>query len=133
MSGPKQAKSWTCDGCGVTAGRIDGKPIPLPGAWVSADEGHFCLVCRRERAAEAALNAAPSDSPVDARAKLRRAALIEFEVSRTPDQTDGTIARACRTSAAAVTRARRRLELPDPPPASAESRAKRSRAASGSS
>jgi hypothetical protein len=56
---------------------------------------------------------------------MRRAALIEFEVSRTPDQTDGIIARACRTSVSAVTRARRRLELPDPPPTSEEARAKR--------
>ncbi len=88
----KTAKSWTCNGCGVSAGRIDGKAVPLPSAWSHSAEGLFCLVCRRERAAEAALLAAPSDSPVDARAKLRRAALIEFEASRTPDQTDGTIA-----------------------------------------
>lgn len=123
--GTSLAKSWTCDGCGVTAGRIDREPVPLPVAWVDSAEGRFCLVCRRQRAADAALDAVPSDSPVDTRAKLRRAALIEFEVSRTPDETDGTIARACRTSAAAVTRARRRLQLPDPPQPSPESRAKR--------
>jgi hypothetical protein len=110
------AVKWTCDGCGVSASRIDGKPAPLPEAWVSSAEGRFCLVCRRERAADAALDAAPGDSPVAARAKLRRAALIEFEVSRTPDNADGTIARACRTSVVAVTQARRRLRLPDPPP-----------------
>ncbi len=123
------ATKWTCDGCGVTAGRIDREPVPLPAAWAESAEGCFCLVCRRQRAADAALQAAPSDSPVDARAKLRRAALIEFEVSRTPDETDGTIARACRTSAAAVTRARRRLQLPDPPPPSPEARAGKLRAA----
>jgi hypothetical protein len=114
-----QAKKWTCDGCGVSAGRIDDEPVPLPDAWDSTAEGLFCLVCRRQRAADAALASAPSDSPVDARAKLRRAALIEFEVSRTPEHADGIIARACRTSVSAVTRARRRLELPDPPPPSA--------------
>ncbi len=119
------AKKWTCEGCGVSAGRIDGESVPMPSTWVSSAEGIFCLICRRERAAEAALDAAPSDSPVGERAKLRRAALIEFEVSRTPDHTDGIIARACRTSVSAVTRARRRLELPDPPPTSEESRAKR--------
>ncbi len=119
------AKKWTCDGCGVSASRIDGEAVALPDAWVASADGHFCLVCRRDRAAEAALEAAPSGSPVDARAKLRRAALIEFEVSRTPDNPDGVIARACRTSVTAVTRARRRLELPDPPPRTAESRAKR--------
>jgi hypothetical protein len=123
------AKKWTCDGCGVSAGRIDGEPVALPDTWVASADGRFCLVCRRDRAAEAALESAPG-SPVDARAKLRRAALIEFEVSRTPDHPDGVIARACRTSVTAVTRARRRLELPDPPKPSAEARAKRRRVAS---
>lgn len=127
---PGVARKWTCDGCGVSAARIDGEPVPLPAVWVSSPEGRFCLICRRERAAEAALEAAPSDSPVEARAKLRRAALIEFEVSRTPDHADGTIARACRTSVSAVTRARRRLELPDPPAPTASSRAKHRKAAS---
>jgi hypothetical protein len=116
-----EAKKWTCEGCGVSAGSIDGKPVPMPSVWANSTEGIFCLVCRRERAAEAALDAVPNDSPIAERAKVRRAALIEFEVSRT----DGIIARACRTSVSAVTRARRRLELPDPPPTSEEARAKR--------
>ncbi len=121
------AKKWTCEGCGVSAGRIDDKPVPMPDTWARSGEGLFCLVCRRERAAEAALDAAPSDSPVAERAKLRRAALIEFEVSRTPDHPDGIIARACRTSVSAVSRARRRLELPDPPAPSKASRASKAR------
>ncbi|HEX3324837.1 MAG TPA: hypothetical protein VHR65_06905 [Solirubrobacterales bacterium] len=116
------ARKWTCDGCGVSAGRIDNEPVRLPGSWDNSAEGLFCLVCRRQRAADAALAGAPSDSPVGARAKLRRAALIEFEVSRTPDHADGVIARACRTSVSAVTRARRNLQLPDPPLPSAASR-----------
>jgi hypothetical protein len=120
----RTSAKWTCGGCGVSASRIDGEPVPLPETWTDSAEGLYCLVCRRQRAAEAALDSAPSDSPVAARAKLRRAALIEFEVSRTPDHADGIIARACRTSVSAVTRARRRLELPDPPPPSKESRAK---------
>jgi len=107
------SRSWTCDGCGVTASRIDREPVPLPATWIESEEGCFCLVCRRQRAADAALEAMP-DSPLNARAKLRRTALIEFEVSRTPEQTDGSIARACRTSTAVVSQARRRLRLPDP-------------------
>lgn len=122
---PAVAKKWTCAGCDVSAGRIDGAPVPMPDNWISLADGTYCLTCRRERAAEAALDAAPSDSPIAERAKLRRDALIEFEVSRTPDHPDGIIARTCRTSVAAVTRARRRLELPDPPPTSEKSRAKR--------
>lgn len=108
------ARKWACDRCGVTVSQADGEPMRLPDAWASSAEGRYCLGCRRERAAEAALESAPGGSPVGARAKLRRAALIEFEVSRTPDQSDGTIARACRTSAAAVAKARSRLRLPDP-------------------
>jgi hypothetical protein len=112
------AAKWTCDGCGVSASRIDGEPVPLPDAWTVSAAGSFCLVCRRERAAQAALEAAPGETTVGVRAKLRRTALIEFEVSRTPEHPDGTIARACRTSVAVVTQARRRLHLPDPVPSS---------------
>jgi hypothetical protein len=126
---PELAKKWTCDGCGVTVSHADGDPLRLPPTWTSSAEGRFCLLCRRERVAEAALSSAP-DSPIAARAKLRRAALIEFEVSRTPEHADGTIARACRTSVVAVAQARRRLQLPDPPLASKASRTKH-RAAAG--
>ncbi len=124
------APTWTCDGCGVSASRIDGEPVPLPDAWAVSPEGSFCLVCRRERAAQAALEAAPSDCTLAGRAKLRRTALIEFEVSRTPEHTDGSIARACRTSTAVVNQARRRLRLPDPAP-SAEGTPAKGRVAAG--
>ncbi len=119
-----KARKWTCDQCGVSAGRIDGAPILLPNVWASSADGCYCLVCRRERAAAAALESAPSDSPMEVRAKLRRAALIEFEVHRTPDHSDGTIAKACRTSVSAVAKARSRLQLQTPPPRSESRRAK---------
>ncbi len=54
---------------------------------------------------------------------LRRAALIEFEVRRTPDHSNGMIAKACRSSVSAVAKARDRLGLPDPPPAPKDRRA----------
>ena len=110
----KEAK-WTCDRCGVTVSRIDGSPTALPATWVTSDAGRFCLLCRRGLAADAALDSAPADSPVAVRAKLRRAALIEFEVRRSPDRADRRIAEACRSSAAAVAKARERLHLPAPP------------------
>jgi len=105
------ARKWTCESCGVSASRIDGGPAPLPDSWVSSAEGDFCLTCRRHRAAEAALDAAPNDCDRDARTKLRRTGLIEFEVRRTPDRTDGSIAKACRTSTSTVAAARRRLQV----------------------
>jgi hypothetical protein len=124
------SKKWTCDRCGVTTSRIDGEATQPPDSWARTAEGQFCLVCRREQAADKALNSAPDGSPVAERAKLRRAALIEFEVSRTPDHADGVIARACRTSVSAVTKARRNLQLPDPPPPSKAARAKQREVAS---
>lgn len=100
------AQKWTCDRCGVSVGQMDGTKVPMPESWVSGDDGRFCLTCRRERAAEAALDAAPEDCSNDARAKLRRSGLLEFEVRRAPDRADNAIAKACHTSASAVARAR---------------------------
>jgi len=109
MTTATAAHRWTCSGCGVAVGRIDGGRVQLPKSWESCDEGDFCLSCRRGRAAEAALAVVPDGAGPAIRAKARRAGLIEFEVRRTPDLTDGTIARACRTSAAAVATVRKRL------------------------
>jgi hypothetical protein len=108
------APKWTCLGCGVSVSRIDGDPAPFPESWEHADDGDLCLGCRRDRAAEAALESAPSGSSRDTRAKLRRAGLIEFEVRRAPDRTDGSIAKACRATAPAVAAARRRISGRDP-------------------
>jgi hypothetical protein len=108
------AKKWTCDDCGVTVSRLSGEKVALPDSWVSSKEGIFCLLCRRERAAQAALDAAPQDCGLEDRAKLRRAALVEFEVRRRPGHGNGEIAKACRSSVAAVVAARKRLKLPAP-------------------
>ena len=104
------AQSWTCDGCGVSVSWSDGHRESVPETWVRSDSGCFCLRCRRERAADSAVEAAPGDENRDARAKLRRAGLIEFEIRRTPDRPNNTIARACRSSAVAVAAARKRIE-----------------------
>lgn len=108
------AKKWTCDQCGVTVSRLGGEKVELPESWATSKEGTFCLLCRRERAAQAALASAPQDCGLEDRAKLRRAALVEFEVRRRPGNGNGEIAKACRSSVAAVVAARKRLELPSP-------------------
>jgi hypothetical protein len=108
------SKKWTCDQCGVSVSRMSGESVELPETWDSSGEGTYCLICRRDRAAQAALESAPENSPLEVRAKLRRAALIEFEVSRRPDHGDGAIAKACRSSVSAVAAARQRLKLPAP-------------------
>lgn len=100
------ARKWTCGRCQVSVSRIDGASAPLPESWTTAADGHFCLTCRRERAAEAALDEAPEGCSNDALAKVRRSGLLEFEVRRAPDRADNAIARACHTSASAVAAAR---------------------------
>jgi hypothetical protein len=108
------AKKWTCDQCGVTLSRLGGEKVELPASWAKSAEGTYCLLCRRERAAQAALDNAPKDSGLEERAKLRRAALVEFEVRRRPSHGNGEIAKACRSSVAAVVAARNRLKIPAP-------------------
>ena len=108
------AKKWTCDQCGVSVSRAGGEKVGLPASWDASEEGTFCLLCRRERAAQAALDRAPENSGLEDRAKLRRAALVEFEVRRRPNHGNGEIAKACRSSVAAVVAARKRLKIPAP-------------------
>jgi hypothetical protein len=108
MSAATTPHRWVCSNCGVSVGQLDGHRTPLPASWEHCDDGDFCLACRRSRASDAAQAAATDSSAAD-RAKARRTGLIEFEVRRTPDLTDGAIAKSCRTSAAAVSAVRKRL------------------------
>ncbi len=112
------AKKWTCERCGVSVTRIDGGSAELPDSWDSSGEGCYCLGCRRDRAAEAALDAAPDDATRDTRMRLRRVAVIEFELRRTPECADNAIAKACRSSVPAVAEVRDRLSIPSPAPRS---------------
>ena len=115
------AKRWTCDRCGVAVGqhrRHAGAAARELGA--GAPRASSAWPAGVQRAAEEALDAAPDECSTDARAKARRAGLIEFEVRRTPDLADNTIARACRTSASAVAAARKRLDMGESPPPGAD-------------
>ena len=116
------ARSWTCGTCGVTVSRIDGGQVDLPETWARSGDGTFCLNCRRSRAADAAEEELADETKIEDRAKIRRQALIDFELERTPDLTDRTIARACRTSAATIAAARRRLNMADGPAPQATAR-----------
>lgn len=108
------AKVWACDRCGVCVRQMSGEHTALPDNWSNSEDGQFCLICRRVRAAEAALDSAPADTSQEDRARLRRTALLEFEVTRTPDRSNSEIARACRSSVPAVAKTRGRLHLTDP-------------------
>ncbi len=77
-----------------------------PPHWVRENGRHYCLACQRERAIERALEEA-GEVGIEARAKLRSAAVVEFEIARDPERTEGEIARAARTSIGAVRKARK--------------------------
>jgi hypothetical protein len=108
----KTAGKWSCNRCEVSVSRLDGGRTPFPESWTGGSEGNFCLTCRRERAAEAVLDAAPADSSHDTRAKLRRSGLVEFEVRRVPERADAAIAKSCHTSASVVLAAREAIGRP---------------------
>jgi hypothetical protein len=93
---------WSCTRCGVSVGQMDGEPTELPASWSRAEDQVLCLTCSRAQAGETAMDAVPDTVPREDRVKLRRTALIEFEIDRAPEAPNATIARACRTSSAAV-------------------------------
>ena len=103
------ARKWTCDGCGVTASRIDGQSATEPTDWTNSKEGRYCLACRRNLAADAALAGAPAGNSRDECRLIRRTGLIEFEMRRMPNQSDGRIASACGTSPSTVAAVRREV------------------------
>jgi len=106
-----QPVEWACARCEMTSRWTHGlDDAEAPPNWLCTPDGNFyCLACRRERAVEAALEGA-GDAGIEARAKLRSSAVVEFELDRDPDRTEGEIARAARTSIGAVRKARKRLE-----------------------
>lgn len=107
-----EAIRWSCARCEVSVGRIDGEPALLPASWSRADGQVLCLTCSRAEAGEAAMDSAPAASSREDRVRLRRTALIEFEIGRAPEAPNRTIALACRTSSAAVAAVRDELERP---------------------
>ncbi len=96
------AVRWSCGRCGVSVGRIDAAPTELPSSWSQSDGELFCLTCSRARAGEEAIDSAPAATSHEERARIRRRALIEFEIDRTPEAPNRKIALACRTSSATV-------------------------------
>jgi hypothetical protein len=119
-----EAVRWSCARCEVSVGRIDGEPTLLPASWSRADGEVLCLTCSRAQAEEAAMDLAPAASSREDLIRVRRTALIEFEISRAPETPNRTIAIACRTLSATVAAVRDELEGPAaaaPPPLDARS------------
>ena len=107
------AVRWECARCSVSVGHMDGSRAGLPTGWTEVEAKAFCLSCSRALAGDEAIDTAPADTSREDLIRLRRAALIEFEIRRAPDAPNQAIARACRTSTGAVTAVRSALrQLP---------------------
>jgi len=103
----RKVKEFTCGRCQVHSRWTEGLGGSMPPHWVKDDGKFYCLVCRRERAIDAAILRAGDISTAD-RAKIRSAAVVDFELARDPDRTEGEIAKAARASIGAVRKARKR-------------------------
>jgi hypothetical protein len=76
--------------------------VTLPVTWTRSESEIFCLTCSRAQAGDMAVESAPADGPRADLVRLRRTALIEFEIDRCPEAPNGAIAQACRTSTGTV-------------------------------
>jgi hypothetical protein len=94
----------------MSVGRLDGSASYLPETWTRSGPSTFCLTCSRALAGEAALDSAPDASSREDRVRLRREAVIRFEIDRAPLAPNRTIAQACRTSAGTVASIREALD-----------------------
>jgi hypothetical protein len=106
------AVRWSCTRCGVSTGMIDGTRVALPATWTRAEDTVFCLSCSRALAGDSAIDTAPADTSREDLVRIRRKALIEFEIRRSPEAPNRAIAQACRTSTATVAAVR---GAPNPP------------------
>ena len=102
-----EVKEFTCARCEVVSRWTEGLGAATPPNWVKQNGLYYCLVCRRERAVDDAIAAAGDVSTAD-RAKLRSSAVVDFEIARDPNRTEGEIAKAARASIGAVRKARKR-------------------------
>jgi hypothetical protein len=106
------APDWTCSRCEVTVSWMAEVERPeLPTTWVRDGDELYCLTCRRDLAAEAALDALDETASAERRQKAESRARIEFEMKRRPEREDRRIAQACHTSVKAVKQARVRLGM----------------------
>ncbi len=88
----------------------EGKHPGIPTDWSEDAGGLYCLACRRVLAGEAAaMGEQAADATREQRLQLRKVGTLEFEIRRSPERPDRVIARACHTSAPAVSKVRQRL------------------------
>jgi hypothetical protein len=106
------SQKWRCERCDVMISYMAGHERKGPPAgWETKIGGKsHCLRCRRADAAEEAILKAPANTTREERAKIRAAAILDFEILRDPDRPNGEIAKVVRCSVPAVVKSRRRIE-----------------------
>lgn len=108
--GTSRSTRWSCARCQVSVGRIDAGLAPMPSTWTQFGDLAYCLSCSRAMAGDAAMDAAPESISSEDRVRLRRKALIGFEIQRSPESPDRVIAGACHTSSKTVALVREELD-----------------------
>jgi hypothetical protein len=97
-------RKWSCARCGVVASFSSQGTGQEPEGWERQGREWRCLNCRREEAMDVASTETDSEGK-----RLRRRALIEFELLRDPEATDQLVAKRARCSAALVAPVRAEL------------------------
>lgn len=105
-----ETKRWTCANCRVEVRWANGhERSGPPSNWIEGRDGLLCLSCRRQLAADTAVEEDGDALSIKDRAKVRSAAIIDFEVRRDPSRSNAEIAHCVHSSVVAIQKARERL------------------------
>ena len=99
-----RSRSWRCSDCKVSVSFAAGTAPTQPDGWVKKSNKWVCLRCQRERVMDRAASGQGADGWAS-----RREALMEFELLRTPDESDVVIAKRANCSTGHVRKARQGL------------------------
>ena len=100
-----RSRSWRCSDCKVSVSFAADRAPAQPDGWVKKSNKWVCLRCQRERVMDMAASGAGADGWAS-----RREALMEFELLRTPDESDVVIAKRANCSTGHVRKARQGLK-----------------------
>jgi hypothetical protein len=99
-----RSRSWRCSDCNVSVSFAADRAPDQPDGWVKKSKKWVCLRCQRERVMDLAASGQGADGWAS-----RREALMEFELLRTPDESDVVIAKRANCSTGHVRKARKSL------------------------
>jgi hypothetical protein len=100
-----RSRSWRCSDCKVSVSFAADRAPDQPDGWVKKSNKWVCLRCQRERVMDMAASGQGADGWAS-----RREALMEFELLRTPNESDVVIAKRANCSTGHVRKARQNLK-----------------------